>query len=455
MPLKQNWTDRDTVTATFLNQLASAVNSAVASLAGKYTKPAGGIPASDLAGNVLDKTTADTIYVPQEGEIVHVNLTSTGAGGDDDFDSTSRITLESYQTGGSHDFGESIRLVMRGDHSKQMLAWQDGFSSPGRIANPKTVVWAGAHYGAQEVDVDNPAGTIHGHWAVEIPGADMALRTRFEILYVDTATWQPGIDHTIIRTGGADFIVTCNGADSETPPNGNALRIAGGNDWNKDLVFTNQRDTGNSFRRWIVRSNSTTEDGSQNGSDFEIMRQTTTTTPITALFIKRSSGRIGLGGNRDPQAALHMTTADANAPMMRLEPSVTMTNPLIRAQTATNQETIVSGRITTDTDARVIFRVDGKFEWGSGTAARDTVLWRVGAGVLRTENTFDVQQNLRIGANSTTASAGAAGGVGVLALFNAATVPTGTPTGGGVVYVESGALKYRGSSGTITTLAPA
>lgn len=63
MPLKQNWTDRDTVTATFLNQLASAVNSAVASLAGKYTKPAGGIPASDLAGNVLDKTTADTIYV--------------------------------------------------------------------------------------------------------------------------------------------------------------------------------------------------------------------------------------------------------------------------------------------------------------------------------------------------------------------------------------------------------
>ncbi len=64
MPLKQNWTDRDTVTATFLNQLASAVNSAVASLAGKYTKPAGGIPASDLAGNVLDKTTADTIYAP-------------------------------------------------------------------------------------------------------------------------------------------------------------------------------------------------------------------------------------------------------------------------------------------------------------------------------------------------------------------------------------------------------
>jgi hypothetical protein len=33
-----------------------------------------------------------------------------------------------------------------------------------------------------------------------------------------------------------------------------------------------------------------------------------------------------------------------------------------------------------------------------------------------------------------------------------ATVPTANPTGGGVLYVESGALKYRGSSGTVTTL---
>ena len=40
-------------------------------------------------------------------------------------------------------------------------------------------------------------------------------------------------------------------------------------------------------------------------------------------------------------------------------------------------------------------------------------------------------------------------------LIKAATVPTANPVGGGVLYVEAGALKYRGSSGTITTLAPA
>lgn len=35
------------------------------------------------------------------------------------------------------------------------------------------------------------------------------------------------------------------------------------------------------------------------------------------------------------------------------------------------------------------------------------------------------------------------------------TAPTADPTGGGVLYVESGALKYRGSSGTVTTIANA
>jgi len=45
-----------------------------------------------------------------------------------------------------------------------------------------------------------------------------------------------------------------------------------------------------------------------------------------------------------------------------------------------------------------------------------------------------------------------AGGAGVIAIANATTAPTGTPTGGGVLYVESGALKFKGSSGTITTL---
>lgn len=46
-------------------------------------------------------------------------------------------------------------------------------------------------------------------------------------------------------------------------------------------------------------------------------------------------------------------------------------------------------------------------------------------------------------------------GAGVVGIANAATNPSTNPTGGGVLYCDSGALKFRGSGGTVTTIAPA
>jgi hypothetical protein len=46
-------------------------------------------------------------------------------------------------------------------------------------------------------------------------------------------------------------------------------------------------------------------------------------------------------------------------------------------------------------------------------------------------------------------------GKGVVAIANAVAAPTQNPSGGGILYVEDGALKYRGSAGTVTTIAPA
>ncbi len=43
----------------------------------------------------------------------------------------------------------------------------------------------------------------------------------------------------------------------------------------------------------------------------------------------------------------------------------------------------------------------------------------------------------------------------VVFIANRTTAPSGTPTGGGILYVEAGALKFKGSSGTVTTIAPA
>jgi len=74
----------------------------------------------------------------------------------------------------------------------------------------------------------------------------------------------------------------------------------------------------------------------------------------------------------------------------------------------------------------------------------------VTGGIASVNNaTFQVS----IGVGAVVPSLG--GGVGVIGIHNAATSPTSNPSNGGVLYVESGALKYRGSSGTVTTIASA
>lgn len=47
------------------------------------------------------------------------------------------------------------------------------------------------------------------------------------------------------------------------------------------------------------------------------------------------------------------------------------------------------------------------------------------------------------------------GGVGVLGIANATTVPTSNPVGGGALYASAGALYWRGSGGTVTLIAAA
>lgn len=63
-----------------------------------------------------------------------------------------------------------------------------------------------------------------------------------------------------------------------------------------------------------------------------------------------------------------------------------------------------------------------------------------------------IENNGNIGING---SSYGSGSVGVIAIANATAIPTGNPVGGGVLFVEGGALKYRGSSGTVTTIAAA
>ncbi len=77
------------------------------------------------------------------------------------------------------------------------------------------------------------------------------------------------------------------------------------------------------------------------------------------------------------------------------------------------------------------------------TGAGDLTLLMAGSEKMRLTSVGNLGLN-------TTAQFGTRSGV--IGIANDATVPTTNPTGGGVLYTEAGALKYRGSSGTVTTL---
>lgn len=157
---------------------------------------------------------------------------------------------------------------------------------------------------------------------------------------------------------------------------------------------------------------------------------------------------------------------DAGSTLTLINPQNTTGNSLATSSTnlftRTNLEAHSSGTMT--------FRLDR----GATTNTTGVTLQTAGSDKwvlgLQADSTDDVQ--LRNAARTTvallaedratapnlsllTATKSYGGGVGVLFVANASTLPTTNPTGGGILYVDSGGLRWRGSSGTVTTIAPA
>ncbi len=82
--------------------------------------------------------------------------------------------------------------------------------------------------------------------------------------------------------------------------------------------------------------------------------------------------------------------------------------------------------------------------WNGSTAT--TRAYITSDGSFLTSGTLTTMGNLRVGG-----LAGTGGGSGVIGILNG-TAPTSNPTGGGILFVESGALKYRGTSGSAATI---
>jgi hypothetical protein len=67
----------------------------------------------------------------------------------------------------------------------------------------------------------------------------------------------------------------------------------------------------------------------------------------------------------------------------------------------------------------------------------------------------EVGGNIGIGFKKASQFGEFGGGQGVIAIANAPVPPTVNLPGAGILYVEDGALKYRGANGTVTVIAPA
>ena len=103
-----------------------------------------------------------------------------------------------------------------------------------------------------------------------------------------------------------------------------------------------------------------------------------------------------------------------------------------------------------------VYNTDGtadKRRWRAAITSRFMVFsGRTDAGISTGDNIVleNGTSNLGIAGQTTFGN-----GTKVISIPNAGTVPTANATGGGILYVDNGALKYRGSSGTITTIGPA
>jgi hypothetical protein len=257
--------------------------------------------------------------------------------------------------------------------------------------------------------------------------------------------------------------VTLSGCGCEVPVNrsasypGIAYKITGGfsnsllNCVNYDNLIQSVLITGNSVANTIINFDENSPTGSAIASiQIDTGSRATVIAPNVTTATVYNGDVTAIGGLGRNDFTVSGSTVGVRATTKT--GSGTNTQALFQARGQDSSNTAFQAQTTTDTVGRYNVLVDGSQTWGpGGTTARDVNWKRRGVGILGTDNALQAITGFQLGSATTDFG----GGVGVLGVKNATTVPTTNPTGGGILYVEAGALKYRGSSGTVTVLGPA
>ncbi|GCD19145.1 hypothetical protein CTKZ_07070 [Cellulomonas algicola] len=405
---------------------AMVLGTAAAVVAGQQGAAAAPARGSRVGSVLLPaaQTIDDDLVVGSAAHPHSLFIRSSAAGGTEGgpgiFDSTGRLVLETYQPHFQH-FGESIRVELKDPRAKGMLTYRAAWPTPhypdgdftwvaGHPNGPQSVAWLGAHF----LNNDDPSSLAknlqHGHIGFEVPDSLGQLQTRLEIKFIDPVTGKIGTDKTAIRTNMADFEVG-------TSQRGEQLRVVGGEENHRDVVWATRVGTVRE-PRWVARTVA-------GRSNFELLRYQNGNVLVDTPFgVDRATGLVTVGGQRGTSAGLRVVRNGGIA--------LTVTpleagghGALVTGVDATTRA--YQSDVTGDAQRRFVTLVDGTQQWGTGAAARDTQLYRRAVNQLGTD-----------------------GG-----LFLRSSATPATASTGGVLFVADGALKFRGSTGTVTTLAPA
>lgn len=331
-----------------------------------------------------------------------INLIGSFAGGEDDSsgtDSTPRINVYSYQRASTNSFGETYRNFLMRKDSKAMFCWYGpqltGTQTHGYDANRDALTsgvawnpwaWLGAHYEA------NDHNSIHGHISIEVPDTTGALQTRLEILFADRTTGSIGLDKSFIITNQSDFVVRCS--------SGQVLRMAAAAGTEKTIEFNNDTFGDTTKRRWKVRANSTSETGSNAGTDFEIVRYLDDGTVVDSpIFVTRSNGQVTLGTSSASGVIIRRSSASSGNPALQVQAN-TAGGTGIEVQTQSTTSRILQALVEGDANRRFYIDTTGQMNWGPASSSVDVNLYRSATDILKTDDSLHVATRLTVAAGS-------------------------------------------------------